>query len=119
MKSRHMQAQTPRIPTYWAHSVQLSATNLLSVRELPTTQFSTRSLGFTGLRFLLMGQYSDIVLSTACANMEEPQTFKEYANESRGGGSLAERDRADLARVGKKEVLKVRSPIQMCKILVY
>jgi hypothetical protein len=42
------------------------------------------------------------------ADMTSPYESKEGPGQTRSAGSTAERDRADLARVGKKEVLKVR-----------
>jgi hypothetical protein len=40
--------------------------------------------------------------------MAGPYDAKEVVSETRNAASMAERDRIDLARVGKKEVLKVR-----------
>jgi hypothetical protein len=45
--------------------------------------------------------------------MAGPIQFKEVVNEHNSQGSSAERDRVDLARVGKKEVLKVSVPKDM------
>jgi hypothetical protein len=41
--------------------------------------------------------------------MAESSVFDACVDEGRSGNSVAERDRVELARVGKKEVLKVRS----------
>lgn len=51
------------------------------------------------------------------AKMAGEVDFKEVVNEPSSGGSSAERDRNELARVGKKEVLKVSFPAMFCAIL--